>query len=193
VDAGDVAESLAAQGAGFRLVDVRVELHRPTAAGHAAVREHHEGDVQALRSMARVSHSDTRFYADPRFPRGRCDDLYEVWIRRSCDGWAQTVLVPDEGGTPAGYVTVHVDEAGQRGSIGLIAVAPDGRGRGVGETLVRGAVDWCHRRGLREILVVTQGRNVSAQRVFQRCGFRTATVGLWFHKWYSTSQAAAAT
>ena len=193
VDAGHVDESRAAQQAGFQLVDVRIELHRPTAAERAPVREHREEDVEALRAIARASHGDTRFYADPRFPRKRCDDLYDVWISRSCDGWAEAVLVPDEKGPAAGYVTVHVDEARQRGSIGLIAVAPEARGRGVGETLVRAAVDWCHGRALREILVVTQGRNVNAQRVFQRCGFRTSTVGLWFHKWYPTPQAVAAT
>jgi dTDP-4-amino-4,6-dideoxy-D-galactose acyltransferase len=188
-----VSEARAAQEAGFGVVDVRMELDRPTAPAAAAVREHREADVDALRAIARVSHRDTRFYADPRFPEDRCDDLYDVWIRRSCEGWAQTVLVPNEGAAPAGYVSVHVDEAAERGSIGLIAVAPDARGRGVGATLVRGAVAWCDAGGLPQIAVVTQGRNVSAQRLFQRCGFRTSTVGLWFHKWYPTSQAVAAT
>jgi dTDP-4-amino-4,6-dideoxy-D-galactose acyltransferase len=168
-------------------VDVRVEFERPTAPEHAAVRQHRDDDVDALGAIARESHTDTRFYADPGFPNDRCDDLYDVWIRRSCEGWAQVVLVPDEIGSPAAYITVHADDALRRGSIGLVAVASHARGRSLGATLVRGAVAWSHARGLQSISVVTQGRNVAAQRVFQQCGFRTAAVGLWFHKWYATA------
>ena len=47
------------------------------------------------------------------------------------------------------------------------------------------AVAWrCAERGLSDVTVVTQGRNVPALRTFESCGFRTTDVGLWFHKWY---------
>lgn len=152
------------------------------------MRTHREADIDALRAIARVSHTDTRFYADLRFPRDRCDDLYDTWIDRSCQGWAQTVLVPDVAGRAQGYVTVHVDDARSRGSIGLIAVAEEARGRGVGAALVRGAVAWCHAHELNTVSVVTQGRNIGAQRVFQQCGFRTSKVEFWFHKWYAEEE-----
>ena len=32
--------------------------------------------------------------------------------------------------------------------------------------------------------VVTQGRNIAGQRLYQRCGFLTRSVELWYHKWY---------
>jgi hypothetical protein len=31
--------------------------------------------------------------------------------------------------------------------------------------------------------VVTQARNVPAQRLYQKCGFITRSVELWFHRW----------
>jgi ribosomal protein S18 acetylase RimI-like enzyme len=169
-----------AEAAGFRLVDVRVELGRGAAGDDAgAVRPARPEDEPELRRIARSNHPITRFYADPRFADERCDDLYETWIARSLEGWAEAVLVAEADGLPAGYVSVHAD-----GSIGLIGVDPDARGRGLGRELVLGAVAWSRERGLREVSVVTQARNVPALRTFERCGFLTRDVGLWFHKWY---------
>jgi hypothetical protein len=32
--------------------------------------------------------------------------------------------------------------------------------------------------------VVTQGRNSKAQRLYERCGFLTRSVQLWYHRWF---------
>jgi dTDP-4-amino-4,6-dideoxy-D-galactose acyltransferase len=171
-----------AEEAGFRLTDVRVELGRSAADEPSSVRPARSEDEAPLRGMARANHRITRFYADPNFPDERCDDLYETWIARSLEGWADAVLVAESEGRPAGYVSLH-DRDGT-GSIGLIGVDPDSRGRQLGRDLVLGAVRWCAERGLADVTVVTQGRNVPALRTFESCGFRTTDVGLWFHKWY---------
>jgi ribosomal protein S18 acetylase RimI-like enzyme len=182
VSSDDAAAAQRAEGNGFRLTDVRVELDAPTTRAAQPVRPHRDDEVPRLRSIARRNHGDTRFYADRRFPRERADELYDTWIRRSCEGWADAVLVGEADDVAAGYVSVH--ERNQAGSIGLIGVDEAARGRGIGESLVRGALDWCAERGLARCTVVTQGRNVAAQRLFQRCGFRTLSVSLWFHKWW---------
>jgi dTDP-4-amino-4,6-dideoxy-D-galactose acyltransferase len=181
----DLGTASAAEEAGFRLMDVRVELARPAAGDKAKpLREARAEDEKALRRLARENHRITRFYADPHFPDERCDDFYETWIARSLEGWADVVLVAELEGRPAGYMTVHADPAAGRGSIGLISVAPDARGQGLGQALVRAAVARSRERGLGEVTVVTQGRNVPALRLFEGCGFRIRKVGLWFHKWY---------
>jgi ribosomal protein S18 acetylase RimI-like enzyme len=171
-----------AQAAGFRLVDVRVELDRvPEPLDASTLRPATAEDLPALRGIARTNHRVTRFYADPRFPDDRCDDLYELWIERSVEGWADVVLVADVDGRPVGYVSCHAD--GDAGSIGLVGVAEEARGRGIGRALVAGAVSWCHDRGVGRISVVAQGRNAAAIRLYEGAGFRTADVGLWFHRW----------
>ena len=174
--------AIRAEEAGYRLTDVRVELSRPVGEEASSLRAARPEDEEPLRRMARANHRITRFYADPNFPEDRCDDLYETWIRRSLEGWADAVLVAESEGRPAGYVSLH-DRDGT-GSIGLIGVDPDARGRQLGRELVLGGVAWCADRGLAEVTVVTQGRNVPALRTFESCGFRTTDVGLWFHKWY---------
>lgn len=178
----------AAEEAGFRFMDVRVELTRPseTRRPDERIRPFEPEDLDGLRAIARTSHRITRFYADPRFPRARCDELYETWITQSAEGWADAVLVAQGGGRAAGYTSVHVDEGRRRGSIGLVGVAEHARGSGLGRALVDAAVDWCARRGLDEVAVVTQGRSARALRLYERCGFSAGALGLWFHKWYVT-------
>jgi dTDP-4-amino-4,6-dideoxy-D-galactose acyltransferase len=183
----DEAETLAvAQQAGFRLVDVRVELAQPSADAEPAprIRAHEPADLDTLRTIARTSHEITRFYADPQFPKERCDDLYDTWITRSCEGWADAVLVAELDARAAGYVTCDIDHVSGQGSIGLIAVSAAARGNGLGRDLVNGALRWCRDHGSSEVSVVTQVANTAAQRLFQFCGFRTSSTGLWFHYWY---------
>jgi dTDP-4-amino-4,6-dideoxy-D-galactose acyltransferase len=143
--------------------------------------------VEALRHLAAASHRDTRFHFDAHFPRPLCDALYAHWIQASCEGYADAVLVAGPEGAPVGYVTCHLDRASggvPEGRIGLIGVAESARGQGLGPQLVRQALTWFADHGAASVSVVTQGRNVAAQRLYQRCGFLTRDVHLFYHKWY---------
>jgi dTDP-4-amino-4,6-dideoxy-D-galactose acyltransferase len=184
--ADDPASIHAAERVGFCVMDLRVELRRPAAGNGrpSGVREAREEDRGPLRAIARTSHRITRFYADPNFADSRCDDLYDTWITRSLDGWADGVLVVEAADRAAGYVSCHLGEGERLGSIGLIAVAEAARGEGLGLALTLGAVAWCRGRGMDEMSVVTQGRNVAALRTFEQAGFRVSSVAVWLHKWY---------
>jgi GNAT superfamily N-acetyltransferase len=180
-----------AETAGFGLMDVRVELSAATAvlgagAGSQACRLFRPGDLERLRPIAREAHQDSRFFADPRIPAVRSAELFVRWLERDValgdEGWAGVV---ESGGHASGYVTVAIDAEGL-GWIRLIAVAAGTRGGGLGRALVAGAGRWLADHGVRETRVVTQGRNVSAQRLYQHAGFRTVAVHLWYHKWFQT-------
>ena len=185
-DAGDRESIRAAEEAGFRLTDVRVTRERPLddPAGELpeGVGPSREGDLPALREIARVSHRDTRFYQDPRFPRERCDALYETWIANACAGRADHVLVARSEGRVAGYVACVLEPA-QTGRIDLVAVHPALRGRGIGERLVRGALARLAAGGCRRVRVASQARNIEAARLYERLGFRTVTVEHSYHLW----------
>ena len=140
-----------------------------------------------MRELARISHRDTRFYFDPHFPAGCCDVLYATWIGSSCRGWADSVLVAESAGDrrrrPAGYITCHLEGAGG-GRIGLLAVAPEYRGRGVGRGLVEAACQWFGAEGRRRVTVATQARNVQALKLYVSSGFIPHAVQLWYHRWF---------
>lgn len=167
-----------------RLVDVRLTLDADVAPHERlpTVRASRKSDLPALRALAAQSHEASRFYADGRFARERCDALYATWIEKSCSGWADVVLVADHQGAPSAYLSCHVRD-GSRGEIGLVAVAPHARGLGLGGDLVVSAHAYFGEREVERVSVVTQARNVSAQRLYQAHGFRTTRVELWYHLW----------
>ncbi len=70
------------------------------------------------------------------------------------------------------------------GRIGLVGVATHNRGRGIGTQLVLRALDWFAGQDVETVTVVTQGRNIGAQSLYQRCGFIIQSHQLWYHKWY---------
>lgn len=184
----DAETAAIAQSAAFQFVDIRVTLERclPAEDGNtSAVRAFQVSDGDRLRSIASACHGDSRFYHDPRFPRSSCDLLYATWIERSFNGWADAVLVADSGGEPAGYISCHLSPSGV-GSIGLVGVDREFQGRGLGGQLIDASLGYFHRNGMKQATVVTQGRNILSQRLFQRRGFLTRSVQLWYHRWFSS-------
>ncbi len=192
-DADDYATSRLAAQNDFYLVDLRVSLDRALVNGStnggssdgngSVIRPCEAADLPALKAIARTVHRDTRFYFDPRFPRDRCDALYETWIEKSCDGYADLVLVADLHGAAVGYCSCH--RRGGEGQIGLFGVHADHHGQGVGSKLIREALGWFVEQGLERASVVTQGRNIAAQRLYQKHGFMTRAVQMWYHRWFT--------
>ncbi|MBI5365227.1 MAG: GNAT family N-acetyltransferase [Planctomycetes bacterium] len=187
-DADDVTTLRAAGELGFRFVDVRITLDcelakLPTPSAHETIRSARAEDVPALRAMAAYNHANTRFYADGRFARARCDELYATWIEKSVNGWAERVLVPDEGAGALGYLSIHLRPE-HTAEIGLVGLAREAQGRGLGKQLVESAIAWMRAKGCARATVVTQGRNIAAQRLYQAAGFRTCAMELWHHRWF---------
>ena len=187
-DPDDLPTTHLAGEAGFRLVDVRMTLTRDGQTGRRAddqstpvIRAACESDLDRLAAFARVSHRDTRFFFDPGFPDAACERLYETWIRKSCAGYAQAVLVAGAPGEACGYAACHLDGSGAR--IGLVGVAEAARGAGSGQALVQAALGWFAENGAPRVSVVTQGRNAAAQRLYARCGFAVESMRLWYHYW----------
>ncbi|MBX9601780.1 MAG: GNAT family N-acetyltransferase [Bryobacteraceae bacterium] len=186
VDAAASSTVRAAELEGGHLADIRITLARPAEPGTAQpveIRVATGEDVSALKRIAAVSHTDSRFYHDPGFPRELCDNLYETWIERSVTSdFAQIVFVAEVRSKAAGYISCHVDSRGAR--IGLLAVDKKARGQGIARGLVQHALSYFASHSCSQIEVVTQGRNLDAQRLYLKAGFIPKSVELWYHKWF---------
>jgi len=175
----------------FHLADVRVTLERkvdPEIAGMETnstfgIRPAQASDLDVLRHIAGTSIQETRFYFDRRFPRERCDQLYQTWIEVSMKGYADAVLVAEAGVKPIGFITCKVGNL-HVGQIGLLGVRPGWEGKGIGVALVNAGLHWFAGRDMERVIVITQGRNIPAQRLYQRCGFLISVTQLWYHRWF---------
>jgi dTDP-4-amino-4,6-dideoxy-D-galactose acyltransferase len=185
------------EAAGFGLKDLRMTYEwksslgalgiRPQIGERVAVRAFHEADLAALVPIARTAHTDSRFFFDRRFDRAAAALLYETWLRNACTG--AHVLVGEAGGIPAGYLSCELSGDGE-GQIGLVAVAPQFHGQGLGRAMIEAALRWFSERGATSIRVVTQGRNVAAHRFYQSAGFLTKGLESWHHRWSPREPAA---
>ena len=184
----DEAQVTIAQRAGFKKVDVRVELALDLASkplpleSAPEVREAGGSDLVPLKALASRSHRNTRFYTDRSFPPDRADALYAAWIEQSFQDPAQVVYVAGLAAETDGYIAFGVSEEGH-GLIGLLAVAESQRGQGLGEKLVRAAFTWFTDRGVNQIQVTTQGNNQPAHRLYRRLGFKASSTAIWLHRW----------
>jgi N-acetylglutamate synthase-like GNAT family acetyltransferase len=178
------------EDAAFSRVDDRVTLELqpipPASPPHADTRGAFQSDIAALRHIAAVSHYDSRFYHDRHFDRERCDELYRIWIEKSCQGWADHVVVVERHGNAIGYLTVHLSEP-DAASIGLVGVDPAYRRHGIGARLMDGALAWIAGQSVTRVRSATQGRNAASQGFFQKAGFRLTGRAIWYHRWFSSS------
>jgi dTDP-4-amino-4,6-dideoxy-D-galactose acyltransferase len=184
--------SLAEKG-GFHLVDVRIVLEhpfdgRPAPAPRYPIPEDinlmppRPKDAPALEEIAVEIGYTSRFQFDRRFPPGACSRLYRAWLHKALADDHDSVIVAHLSGQPVGLIACGVHDDGV-GVIQLAGVQSGTRGRGVGTALVQGALDWFRAQGVHRAEVVTQARNVPAQRLYQQMGFFTRRMTLYYHKW----------
>lgn len=181
-------ESVAiAEAADFHLVDLRSELNWRTEILQeplsSFVRQYQESDLATLQQIASQAYTATRFSFDSRFSREQVADLYKEWVTVSCQNEKHKIFVAWNENDIAGFITCS-SETVEIGRIGLLGLSEEAKGKGFGRQLVQAAQRHFWATGMREVQVVTQGRNIAAQRLYQSCGFRTFKLGLWYHKWF---------
>jgi ribosomal protein S18 acetylase RimI-like enzyme len=184
-DADDPGTLRLASARGFRFIDMRVTLIAQTKEVQPTsnIRPLRAEDIAYLSDLAARSHYDSRFYVDGRFSREACDQLFRTWIERSCGdrSFAGAVFVAELNDRPCGYITCTVK--GDYGEIGLIAVDERFRRRGLGQALLATGGHWFREQNAKTVGVVTQGRNISALRMYEQYGFLIESIRLWFHWW----------
>lgn len=165
----------------FEFMDAKLTMeHRGDAPPAPNVRAATPADLQVLEDIAAASHRGGRFERDLRFPRGKSQEMFRVWIRAAAE--KEHVLVADVAGKPAGYSACKLTDEG--GLIWLLAVDEAARGRGLAEQLVKASLSYFGAKGKPRVTVVTQAWNAPGQRLYQRCGFVTSRCDLTYHKWF---------
>jgi ribosomal protein S18 acetylase RimI-like enzyme len=108
------------------------------------------------------------------------DEFYESELR-DVGGRLHTgeVLVADVDGRLVGCITLSIGQTAlsevedpEAATIRMLGVSTSVRGRGIGEALVRRCIEEAHTRGCRRVRLDTRTSMLSAQRLYERLGFR---------------------
>ena len=191
-DPHDATTVTLAERYGFHLVDVRVVLDQ-TLDEHPGLLSylpepmvirtgsHRLEDMPLLEEIAVETGHLSRFQFDSRFPADACPRLYRAWLHKAFADETGTAIISYWDDVAAGLITCESTDG--VGHIVLAGVHSRFRGRGVGTALVRASLNWFRTQGDSRAQVVTQARNVPAQRLYQQMGFFTRSVTLMYHKW----------
>lgn len=118
----------------------------------------------------------SRFNTDKRLINGEFEKLYKLWIKQAYEQ-QQLLAVPGNKGM------VTVASTNDQASIGLIAVHPAHRGKGIGKELITLAKSYAYQQGAKSIKVITQANNKQACQLYLATGFQLIDKVYVYHYW----------
>ncbi|KAF5082860.1 dTDP-fucosamine acetyltransferase [anaerobic digester metagenome] len=135
-----------------------------------------------LECLALQSGAYSRFRIDPFFSNDAFVRLYKTWIensvlRKICDD----VFVVKSNAKIVGFVTVKY--LSNYCKIGLIAVDPNYRGKGIGTMLIQAVVRTALGKGIFKVFVDTQLDNELACLFYEKNNFTANQVHYIYHYW----------
>jgi len=142
-------------------------------------------DISALRDLAKDIYLDSRYYFDENFDRQKTSEFYRNWVEKAVLGTFDDecyCLFDKNKDIPIGFCTIKY-EASNIARIGLVGLSARYQGRGIAKTLLYLIFNKLIDKNIFKILVVTQGRNYAAQRLYQGVRFLTKATEIWYHKW----------
>lgn len=181
--------TLAAEKMDFHFVDLRVTFIKDlTKPEKPFIPEWHirravDEDLAILRGMAKDAFQLSRFHVDGKFDQAKADEMYEVWIENDLKTKGHDVWVIDVEGQLGAYSSVSA-KGDVKAQIGLVGTQPAWRGKGLSLELQRFISHELREEGIEEVEVVTQGRNIPAQNLYQKAGYYVRSIDLWYHKWF---------
>lgn len=141
-----------------------------------------KGVTDDLLHLALISGKYSRFRLDERFPFGSYERLYSRWIEQSVNHTiASEVFCYMVGEVPRGLATL--DRKNYNGTIGLVAVHDGFQQRGIGTTIIQQVIHYAQKQRCRRLTVATQLENVSACKLYEKCGFQVDSVTDVWHWW----------
>ncbi|MCC8366408.1 dTDP-4-amino-4,6-dideoxy-D-galactose acyltransferase [Xenorhabdus sp. PB61.4] len=171
---------------GFSLVEGEADLRlsiSPEKAGRAQVLiTATSQDIPLLKAAAASVFSTSRFRT-PWYQVNDSGRFYATWVEKAVLGTFdhECLLVNDECGNPAGFVTIR-KIGSHEARIGLLAVMPDKLQQGIGKKLMSAAQQWCHNHEIQCLRIATQISNITALRLYTRSGATIESTAYWLYR-----------
>ncbi len=189
----------ALEGSGFQTMEIQTiwifDLTKspiPPKTDPDLIRDYVPADEEVLIELARTVYTPIphRFHVDSHLSAKAGNELWVEWMRNACSGQlADHIAVAESNGQAIGYSTMryHGDHDGlcnaRIAELGLGAMSPDFRNRGIVTDVVIHHLEWLNHRQADFAFVGTQGNNIPPQRVWLKIGFKPAMMRLTLHFW----------
>jgi dTDP-4-amino-4,6-dideoxy-D-galactose acyltransferase len=143
----------------------------------------HTKPNEELISLALQSGLHSRYAVDSNFKNKEFEKLYRIWIEKSvAKEIAKEVWVSqNQDHKITGFITLALKE--DLVDIGLLAVDVNERGKSLGKKLIQTALVKASNWGKQKIQVVTQQRNNTACKFYEKCGFAPEKAEYIYHLW----------
>lgn len=173
------------------LVDKKASFHTAISLNGKAINQglvieafdEYKHSYEELINLTLESGVFSRFAIDKNFINKEYEKLYTKWITNSVDKIsAIEVFVAIENSTILGMVTL-TKKTDELADIGLLAVAPQARGKRVASSLIEHAKKYALNHGFKNIQVVTQLDNEPAVKLYESTGFELKELTYIYHIW----------
>lgn len=147
-----------------------------------------EGDLiqqkNDLYKLAYLSAEYSRFKLDEKLPDITFRRLYSEWVNKSVEGtMADEIFINTEENEILGFITLKICAQENRADIGLLAVAPEQRGKKIGMALIEKCISSCIEKGINQLNVPTQLDNIPACNLYNKIGFKKESITNIYHLW----------
>lgn len=139
-------------------------------------------DLIELKALFGSAFPQSRFRA-PWFSVEENQRFYQTWIENAVRGSFDSLCLIKrtqnhqlQGGVSLRLLAENVAQ------IGLLAVAPEFRRTGVGQQLLKAAVDWAISQQASQLKIVTQLHNLAAIQLYQQAGAKVHAIHYWFYR-----------
>lgn len=124
------------------------------------------------------------YHADPRLDRQKCDEAYTDWARRAfVSRESENFLVGEVQGKIVGFGVMRKNNS-EEGEMFLGGIHPDFQGKGIYHSFLCKGVQWCSAEKVRRMVISTQLKNLSVQKVLIKFGFEISRGYYTYHKWF---------
>lgn len=137
---------------------------------------------ECLHPLALESGKYSRYALDPSITKNKFHELYYLWIKNSINkSFADKIFYFEENNEILGFVTFKIKQ--KIAQIGLIAVAPQAQGKGLGKKLLQQTERYCATHHVLKILIPTQLENTNACSFYKKMNYTITEHTIIKHLW----------
>jgi ribosomal protein S18 acetylase RimI-like enzyme len=158
----------------------------PVDKGVVLVRPIRIEEEEGMISVARESFRDYfgHYHADPRLDKYKCDEAYTDWARKTfASRDSENFLAGEIDGRIVGFGVLRINNPDE-GEMFLGGIHPDFQGQGIYHSFLCKAMKWCLSKRAKKMIISTQLKNISVQKVLIKFGFEISRGYYTYHKWF---------